>query len=46
MAIGKGCGPRGLGSPFKKRTKPQKGGMTAAERREYNNRTGGDRRTT
>jgi len=42
MTIGKGCGPRGLGSPFKKRTKPHEGGMTAAERREYNNRTGGN----
>ena len=34
MAIGKGCGPRGLGSPFKKRTKEERQ-QSRAERKEF-----------
>jgi hypothetical protein len=29
-------------SPFAKRSKPHEGGMSAAERKSYNNETGGD----
>ena len=34
MAIGKGCGPRGLGSPFQKRTKEERQ-QSRAERKEF-----------
>jgi hypothetical protein len=34
MAIGKGCGPRGLGPPFQKRTKEERQ-QSRAERKEF-----------
>jgi len=44
MAIGKGCGPRGLGSPFKKRTKEERQ-QSRAERKEFRVERAAERRS-